>query len=99
MVSVCQATSSAMVITIVWIDRMKGIVVSVKSIFESLTLVYIIIVLSEQFKLSKCNTIFTGYCDPGLFSCGDMRQCVLRNWRCDGDVDCDNGEDERKCSK
>ena len=32
------------------------------------------------------------------FQCGDSL-CIPKAWRCDRDVDCSNGEDEKDCSE
>ena len=37
-------------------------------------------------------------CSAGYFSCNDGN-CVELLWKCDGDDDCDDGSDERNCSK
>ena len=34
-------------------------------------------------------------CKADQFSCGDM--CVPMKWRCDGNKDCTNGQDEVGC--
>ncbi|RCN35045.1 Low-density lipoprotein receptor domain class A [Ancylostoma caninum] len=31
------------------------------------------------------------------FACNDGR-CIPRSWRCDGDIDCKNEEDEKNCT-
>lgn len=36
-------------------------------------------------------------CATNQFTCGDGR-CIPLSFRCDGDVDCENGADEQKCS-
>uniref|UniRef100_A0A7E4VR66 Very low-density lipoprotein receptor n=1 Tax=Panagrellus redivivus TaxID=6233 RepID=A0A7E4VR66_PANRE len=54
-----------------------------------------------------CSLIAYGYgdgentpeptCGIGMFDCGH-HNCIPRSWRCDGDVDCLNGADEKSCS-
>ncbi|KAF1766393.1 hypothetical protein GCK72_006350 [Caenorhabditis remanei] len=40
-----------------------------------------------------------GVCDPEhAFKCQDGR-CIPMSWRCDGDIDCQNEEDEKNCPK
>ncbi|XP_071498786.1 uncharacterized protein [Diadema antillarum] len=34
---------------------------------------------------------------PECFTCGTGQRCLPRSWVCDGDLDCENGEDERNC--
>lgn len=39
-------------------------------------------------------------CKPGDFSCGGrVNRCIPEFWRCDGQVDCENGSDEQGCRK
>lgn len=33
-----------------------------------------------------------------MFNCGN-NVCIPRSWRCDGDTDCLNGNDEKSCGK
>jgi hypothetical protein len=35
-------------------------------------------------------------CGPLMFDCGN-NVCIPRSWRCDGDTDCLNGNDEKSC--
>jgi hypothetical protein len=35
-------------------------------------------------------------CGPLMFNCGN-NVCIPRSWRCDGDTDCLNGNDEKSC--
>lgn len=36
-------------------------------------------------------------CTATEFECD--RQCIPKDWRCDGSKDCHNGEDERNCTR
>nr|2M7P_A Chain A, Low-density lipoprotein receptor, Relaxin receptor 1 [Homo sapiens] len=36
-------------------------------------------------------------CSLGYFPCGNITKCIPQFWRCDGQVDCDNGSDEQGC--
>ncbi|UJR12145.1 hypothetical protein I4U23_016322 [Adineta vaga] len=36
-------------------------------------------------------------CDEGLIKCNQTGQCIEREYLCDGDFDCDDGEDEINC--
>ncbi|CAF1374446.1 unnamed protein product, partial [Rotaria sp. Silwood1] len=37
-------------------------------------------------------------CDAGLYKCNRTGQCIDQNYFCDGEFDCDDGEDEMGCS-
>ena len=37
-------------------------------------------------------------CDAGLYKCNRTGQCIDRKYFCDGELDCDDGEDEVGCS-
>ena len=41
--------------------------------------------------IPSCNQITS-------FECGD-RTCIHKTWKCDGEIDCDDGSDERGCTK
>ena len=36
-------------------------------------------------------------CSPGVVKCPETGQCIQKNYRCDGEFDCSNGEDELSC--
>ncbi|CAF1266508.1 unnamed protein product [Adineta steineri] len=36
-------------------------------------------------------------CDSGLYKCNRTGQCIERKYICDGELDCDDGEDEVSC--
>lgn len=36
-------------------------------------------------------------CEDDEYECGTSGVCVLAAWRCDGETDCPNGEDEMHC--
>lgn len=39
-------------------------------------------------------------CRTNEISCGaHSTQCIPESWRCDGENDCDSGEDEENCGK
>ena len=38
-----------------------------------------------------------GKCEPNEFRCANNQKCVSVAWVCDGDMDCDDGSDERNC--
>ena len=38
-------------------------------------------------------------CDPPLVSCQDKGTCISKQWFCDGERDCTNGEDEKNCTQ
>ena len=33
-------------------------------------------------------------CNDRQFTCADHHFCIPLNWKCDGEVDCDDGSDE-----
>jgi hypothetical protein len=41
---------------------------------------------------------FTATCEPKEFRC-DTGQCIPEKWVCDGQSDCTDASDERKCGK
>ena len=41
---------------------------------------------------------FIGYCQEGEFNC-TSGICINASWKCDGDIDCDDGSDEQSCRK
>uniref|UniRef100_A0A671PII5 Low-density lipoprotein receptor-related protein 8-like n=1 Tax=Sinocyclocheilus anshuiensis TaxID=1608454 RepID=A0A671PII5_9TELE len=43
--------------------------------------------------ISFCSTAVKQMCPPEKFDCGG--KCVSLSWRCDGERDCENGEDEK----
>lgn len=43
-----------------------------------------------------CSTAVKQTCPPEKFDCGG--KCVSLSWRCDGERDCENGEDEAECA-
>uniref|UniRef100_A0A673MSU7 LDL receptor related protein 8 n=1 Tax=Sinocyclocheilus rhinocerous TaxID=307959 RepID=A0A673MSU7_9TELE len=43
-----------------------------------------------------CSTAVKQTCPPEKFDCGG--KCVSLSWRCDGERDCENGEDEADCA-
>uniref|UniRef100_A0A673GG94 Low-density lipoprotein receptor-related protein 8-like n=1 Tax=Sinocyclocheilus rhinocerous TaxID=307959 RepID=A0A673GG94_9TELE len=46
--------------------------------------------------ISFCSTAVKQTCPPEKFDCGG--KCVSLSWRCDGERDCENGEDEADCA-
>ncbi|KAF7235685.1 Low-density lipoprotein receptor [Varanus komodoensis] len=39
-------------------------------------------------------------CEPSQFSCGGrINRCIDMSWRCDSQMDCENGSDEENCSE
>lgn len=38
-------------------------------------------------------------CSMDEFLCESSKKCILSDWVCDGDRDCDDGFDELNCSK
>lgn len=45
-----------------------------------------------------CQTTLIAACVGNeTFACNDGR-CIPRSWRCDGDIDCKNEEDEKNCT-
>ena len=60
------------------------------------SIIYILIYIS-------CLTVYSyqaapdhEVCGPLMFNCGN-NVCIPRSWRCDGDTDCLNGNDEKSC--
>ena len=39
----------------------------------------------------------TGRCPADTFSCNDGAHCISKNWVCNGDRDCPDGDDEHYC--
>uniref|UniRef100_A0A671KAK4 Low-density lipoprotein receptor-related protein 8-like n=1 Tax=Sinocyclocheilus anshuiensis TaxID=1608454 RepID=A0A671KAK4_9TELE len=57
--------------------------------------------LAACFRLTRsnicfCSTAVKQTCPPEKFDCGG--KCVSLSWRCDGERDCENGEDEADCA-
>lgn len=44
-----------------------------------------------------CASLFAACVGNETFACNDGR-CIPRSWRCDGDIDCKNEEDEKNCT-
>ncbi|KAK6174278.1 hypothetical protein SNE40_017588 [Patella caerulea] len=44
------------------------------------------------------NMALSSECEADEFNCGTTpAECMPLSWRCDGDEDCDNGDDEKNC--
>ena len=41
----------------------------------------------------------SGSCGPDLFQCSTKEKCIPASWKCDGEKDCAEGEDEVNCRK
>jgi hypothetical protein len=46
----------------------------------------------------KCVMFDAGNCRDGEFNC-TSGVCINASWKCDGEIDCDDGSDEHNCSK
>ena len=36
-------------------------------------------------------------CGADEFQCADNKTCIQSTWKCDGEPDCEGGEDEKNC--
>lgn len=46
----------------------------------------------------SCVIAFTDHqCPIGDFMCASDGDCIPENWRCDEEMDCEDGTDERNC--
>uniref|UniRef100_A0AC34R6H9 EGF-like domain-containing protein n=1 Tax=Panagrolaimus sp. JU765 TaxID=591449 RepID=A0AC34R6H9_9BILA len=59
-------------------------------------LIYAICLITISIAFGQSNKNTNGKCEPLMFDCGN-NFCIPRSWRCDGDTDCLNGNDEKSC--